>query len=366
MRRIGARLLARDPSVQNGKVLAEVLANVRQWGNVSLDIVTGAPGNPSAIARLVDVNDPIFAPMLHTNKVGGAMHRASFVKVMNSFFHAPEAQCNHIAALFQCMHNCSLMVDDICDSTTQRRGKPAAHVLYGIPITILCTYNIMINIFISIQAHLGPNCVAIALEEYARMHHGNAKEVYSRDSGQCPTEDEYLAIADSKTGSAFRVITRLLYELTRDTPSELPEPLLRALMSLTDDISRFFQIRDDYLDIVSEEYAKKKGGFGSDFIEGKFSFPMIHCIHTAPQTAPEFLRVLRKPAEETTQEDVKQLTEVLRQHGSLDYCLATLRRLHTSARGHCHELGRSGHEVAPLLKWFNTLSSNTPGLAQSE
>ncbi len=41
---------------------------------------------------------------------------------------------------------------------------------------------------------------------------------------------------------------------------------------------RFFQIRDDLLDLISKEFAKKKGGYGSDFKEGKFSFPVIHCV----------------------------------------------------------------------------------------
>jgi geranylgeranyl diphosphate synthase, type III len=34
------------------------------------------------------------------------------------------------------LHNASLMIDDIEDGSTLRRGEPAAHVVYGVPLTI--------------------------------------------------------------------------------------------------------------------------------------------------------------------------------------------------------------------------------------
>lgn len=34
------------------------------------------------------------------------------------------------------LHNASLMIDDIEDGSTLRRGAPAAHMVYGVPLTI--------------------------------------------------------------------------------------------------------------------------------------------------------------------------------------------------------------------------------------
>ncbi|KAK6041996.1 hypothetical protein COOONC_20499 [Cooperia oncophora] len=43
----------------------------------------------------------------------------------------------------------------------------------------------------------------------------------------------------------------------------------------------FFQIRDDYMNLVSDEMAKQKS-FAEDLTEGKFSFPIIHAIRSSP------------------------------------------------------------------------------------
>lgn len=50
---------------------------------------------------------------------------------------------------------------------------------------------------------------------------------------------------------------------------------------LIDSIGLFFQIRDDYANLVSKEYADSKS-YCEDLTEGKFSFPVIHSIRTNP------------------------------------------------------------------------------------
>ena len=46
---------------------------------------------------------------------------------------------------------------------------------------------------------------------------------------------------------------------------------------LIDSIGLFFQIRDDYANLCSKEYADSKS-FCEDLTEGKFSFPIIHSL----------------------------------------------------------------------------------------
>ena len=46
---------------------------------------------------------------------------------------------------------------------------------------------------------------------------------------------------------------------------------------LADLISVFFQIRDDYMNLQSDQYADRKG-FCEDLTEGKFSFPIVHGV----------------------------------------------------------------------------------------
>jgi geranylgeranyl diphosphate synthase type 3 len=42
-------------------------------------------------------------------------------------------------------------------------------------------------------------------------------------------------------------------------------------------IGIYFQIRDDYMNLQSDQYAVNKG-FAEDLTEGKFSFPLVHAI----------------------------------------------------------------------------------------
>lgn len=46
-------------------------------------------------------------------------------------------------------------------------------------------------------------------------------------------------------------------------------------------LAKFFQIRDDYLNLTSDEMAKAKT-FAEDLTEGKFSFPIIHAVRNTP------------------------------------------------------------------------------------
>lgn len=69
----------------------------------------------------------------------------------------------------------------------------------------------------------------------------------------------------------------------------------------------------------------------------KFETWNLYCTlcSTRPETEPLFLEVFRKPAAETTEEDVSRLTDILRETGSLDFTLKRLEELATSVIGGC-------------------------------
>ena len=41
-----------------------------------------------------------------------------------------------IDEIISMLHNASLLIDDIEDGSQRRRGEPAAHLVYGVPLTI--------------------------------------------------------------------------------------------------------------------------------------------------------------------------------------------------------------------------------------
>ena len=98
------------------------------------------------------------------------------------------------------------------------------------------------------------------------LHVGQGTEIYFRDHeiDRIPTLEEYFKICAQKTGGLFRLFTRLLLKCTKRTFESETEELI---VGLAEELGKFYQIRDDYLNIFQ--------GDGSDLIEGKYTLPTI-------------------------------------------------------------------------------------------
>lgn len=60
-------------------------------------------------------------------------------------------------------------------------------------------------------------------------------------------------------------------------------------------LGRYFQIRDDYMNLVSKEYAAQKGTC-EDLEEGKLSLPTVACIQDCPASKGKILGLFRQHA----------------------------------------------------------------------
>jgi geranylgeranyl pyrophosphate synthase len=102
-----------------------------------------------------------------------------------------------------------------------------------------------------------------------------------------------------------------------------------------------FQIRDDYQNLQSDQYAKNKG-FGEDITEGKFSYPIVHSIQSSSRSGAgsdsslQLLNILRQKTED---EAVKKYTiQILEKTGSFEFTRQKLRDLTARARDMLTEL----------------------------
>lgn len=94
-------------------------------------------------------------------------------------------------------------------------------------------------------------------------------------------------------------------------------------------IGLLFQIRDDYMNLASTEYAENKG-LCEDLTEGKFSFPIIHSIRTNPQNR-QLMNILKQ---KTTDDEVKKYAvKYMASTGSFEYCKVVLKELNEKAVG---------------------------------
>ena len=107
------------------------------------------------------------------------------------------------------------------------------------------------------------------------------------------------------------------------------------LLTLTDAIGLYYQIRDDYINLSSDKYMENKA-FCEDLTEGKFSYPIIHAI----QANPDDRRLLHILKQRTNDINIKKhAVEYIRSVGSLAHTEAVLADLEGEIREHIAKLG---------------------------
>jgi geranylgeranyl diphosphate synthase type 3 len=104
---------------------------------------------------------------------------------------------------------------------------------------------------------------------------GQALEIFWRENLICPTEKEYFAMINNKTGGLFRMALRLMQAESKSPHSAIDVSTFASLLG------QIFQIRDDYINLRSAKYQKEKG-FCEDLDEGKYSFLVQHSINSNP------------------------------------------------------------------------------------
>jgi len=268
----------------------------------------------------------LLEPYSHILSVPGKNIRGKLIRGFNSWLGVEEGKLAAIGAIVQMLHNASLLLDDIEDSSSLRRGLPVAHKIYGEASTINCANYVM---FIGLERTLAlghPEAVTVFTEQLLELHRGQGMEIHWRDNLVCPTEEEYRLMISRKTGGLFNLAVRLmqLFSAKDDNFTELTR-----LLGL------YFQIRDDYANLRLETYAANKS-FAEDLTEGKFSFPILHGIR-AGGGDDRVRRILRQRTEDL---QVKKFCiSLLEAGGSFSYTREVMAGLDTAIRSEVERLG---------------------------
>jgi len=251
-------------------------------------------------------NDVILEPYKYLCQIPGKEVRGILISAFNEWLHIEEIQLEKIRSIIRMLHNASLLIDDIEDSSKMRRGVPVAHMIFGVPSTINCA-NYAYFLAMEQCDRLGnPEATRVFLEELLSLHRGQGYDIYWRDNAKCPTEDQYKYMVNAKTGGLFRLSVRLMQAFSEVKTNFIP---------LVDDLGQFFQIRDDYMNLMSDQYTQNKS-FAEDLTEGKFSFPIIHSI-LSDLKDHRLLNILKQKTE--SNELKKHALAYMKRTGSLEY-----------------------------------------------
>uniref|UniRef100_A0A5S6QUZ7 RRM domain-containing protein n=1 Tax=Trichuris muris TaxID=70415 RepID=A0A5S6QUZ7_TRIMR len=255
--------------------------------------------------------EELVAPYLYVSELPAKQVRNRLIEAFNFWLQVPDEKVRSICEVVNTLHNASLMIDDIEDDSIFRRGQPVAHKVFGVAATINSA-NYMYFVALQSCCALGhPDAVKIFTEQMLQLHRGQGMDIFWRDSVTCPTEEKYYDMILKKTGGLFLLSVGLTQLFSSNKTSY--DELVRKF-------AIYFQIRDDYANLTSKEYADLKT-FAEDLTEGKFSYPIIHAVLNGADR-DEVLEILRRRV--TSIEMKQRCVELLQRSGSLEY---TRRRL---------------------------------------
>jgi len=268
----------------------------------------------------------LLEPYSHIVSMPGKNIRGKLIEGFNLWMKVSNEKIAVVEEIVQMLHNASLLLDDIEDNSTLRRGLPAAHLIYGQASTINCANYVMFIGLERTQALGHPEAVSVFTQQLLELHRGQGMEIYWRDNFICPTEEEYKQMISRKTGGLFNLAVRLMQLFSKSDEN---------FSELTRLLGLYFQIRDDYANLKMKDYAASKT-FAEDLTEGKFSFPIQHAINTNPRDD----RVFKILKQRTTDVEVKKFCiSVLEASGSFEYTRKTMQELDMAI---CCEIDRLG------------------------
>lgn len=295
------------------------------------------------------VDESLLEPFRYINSVPGKDVRGKLIDCFQKWFQVESSEIlEKIKEIIGDLHNASLLIDDIEDNSKLRRGNPVAHSIFGVP-NVINTANYVYFLALEKCEQLeNSEATKVFCVELLNLHRGQGRDILWRETIRCPSEEEYLRMVEDKTGGLFRLAVRLIQVFsTKHQTSDFT--------SLVNNLAKYFQIRDDFINLADEEYMKSKS-FCEDLTEGKFSFPIIHCI----QTNPDDTRMISILKQRTEDVDVKRYAQsVLRETGSLLYTRETCSNLKQKIIEETEAFGGN----KPLLEILEMLDKQLEGMA---
>mmetsp|Transcript_21623 Transcript_21623/g.24973 ORF Transcript_21623/g.24973 Transcript_21623/m.24973 type:complete len:318 (+) Transcript_21623:71-1024(+) len=299
------------------------------------------------------IPDPALLEAYHyINSVPGKDVRGKLIDCFQLWFQVEsEDILNSIKDIIGDLHNASLLVDDIEDNSKLRRGQPVAHSIFGIAPVINCANYVYFLALSKCQDLNNADASKVFVNELLNLHRGQGYDIMWRDTLTCPTEEQYYNMILDKTGGLFRLAVGLMQSFATANKEKNFTPLVNNL-------GLYFQIRDDLINLSDEEYFKSKS-FCEDLTEGKFSFPIIHCLRNSADNDSRLISILKQRTEDL--ELKKYAQNLMKEAGSLEKTRDKCIELKNTILSQIEDLGGN----KPLSKLIKVLDVQVEGLANA-
>jgi len=246
---------------------------------------------------------------------GGKMLRGILLAYTGLAYGAKLEDILPVAAALELFQNWALIHDDIEDGSDERRGKPALHKLYGMPLALNAGDALHARMWALLIEAKVPHSV---LSEFVKLVEFTAQGQHLEISWM---EGQRL---DLKESDYLEMVSQKAAYYTAVTPLKLG-----ALAALAEPSPVFeeagiklgvgFQIIDDVLNLSGnpKKYGKEIAG---DLWEGKRTLILLHFLSQANQKERERTeKLLKIPRESKNTHEVQWLHRRLLESGAVDY-----------------------------------------------
>lgn len=213
------------------------------------------------------------------------------------------------AAIFEIIHNATLLHDDVIDQATKRRGSNTVNTLYGNESAVLLGDFLLSKVF-KMSAKLDPKIAEIIAMAAEKTCRGEINQNLQRNNWQLTTQ-QYIQIITDKTAAIFSDACALGAQLAGSD-----KVTVEAFADFGLNFGIAFQLADDLIDLTSDE--NSAGKKGCDIENANATLPIIRLIcQTSDDKKNDLIDKLRKAGD--NKQVLDEIKLMLKQQGAVDY-----------------------------------------------
>ncbi len=221
--------------------------------------------------------------------------------------------CQKLAAAVEFIHTATLLHDDVVDASELRRGKVAAHLIWGGTQSVLVGDYLFARAFELIVEASSMKALEILARASRVIAEGEVLQL-ARSQDLDLTQETYLEIISSKTAELFAAAAE-----AGAVSAGVDDERCEALRQYGLNLGLAFQLADDALDYGGDTGVLGKNA-GDDFREGKVTLPLLLAIQRTGERETAFWeRTISR--REQVEDDFRRARELIVATDSLEATL---------------------------------------------
>jgi len=249
----------------------------------------------------------------HIIEAGGKRLRPLLTVVAARLAGARDDTALKLAAAVEFIHTATLLHDDVVDGSDLRRGKVAAHLIWGAPSSVLVGDFLFARAF-ELMVETGSMRAMEILARAARVIAEGEVLQLSRAHDVNLSQETYLEIISAKTAELFAAAAEAGAVAAGGGAARSS-----ALRAYGFNLGLAFQLSDDALDYGGATETLGKNA-GDDFREGKATLPLLLAIaRTGPKEREFWDRVIGR--QDQGEGDFRRARELIVGAGALEAAL---------------------------------------------